>query len=410
VTSPDELRERLALAICNAEWGARREREQPWSEIQGVDRDEYLAQAEAVLAVVTPELERRDAEIEQLKADMGIRHGALNGVLGRSGNPSPSDYYEAIGEVADLVNAARRLARLGSESVPATPEPSSNERQACSKLLQDLELALAKPGGSLYRRLVDWLDEPLNRTDATSAADTAASAVHWFMRLVGERGYMHAEADRLSSGVDLPGVEAAPLEDLEHLPEAAMDKLVRETLCDSATSEASQEEDEPVPTLAALKDQRRRYARTSRVVSASSPPSAGEADTAPRVWKAGDAEPPAWVVALAQPPGSYWKYLIRGTKGGWYFSNSLTPEAPIVEGSGWGWAISRAELPLTQVTEVRDCHGDVWTWVPGTFEWSSPETQNCAWSYMAKKWRPLVEVLPNTEQAPSPSQGGGTDG
>jgi hypothetical protein len=128
------------------------------------------------------------------------------------------------------------------------------------------------------------------------------------------------------------------------------------------------------------------------------PPSAGEADTTPRVWKAGDAEPPAWVVALAQPPGSYWKYLIRGTKSGWYFSNSLTPEAPIVEGSGWGWAISRAELPLTQVTEVRDCHGDVWTWVPSTFEWSSPETQNCAWSYMAKKWRPLVEVLPNTEQ------------
>lgn len=43
--------------------------------------------------------------------------------------------------------------------------------------------------------------------------------------------------------------------------------------------------------------------------------------------------------------------------------------------------------------QVRDCHGDVWTWVPGTFEWSSPETQNCAWSYMARKWAPLTEVL-----------------
>lgn len=112
----------------------------------------------------------------------------------------------------------------------------------------------------------------------------------------------------------------------------------------------------------------------------------------------GPLEPPAYVVALAQPAGSYWKYLIRGTKRGWYFSNSLTPEATVAEGSGWGWAYSRAEFPLRPVTQVRDIHGDVWTHVPGTFEWSSPETQNCAWSYMARKWAPLTEVAPTEPQ------------
>lgn len=44
--------------------------------------------------------------------------------------------------------------------------------------------------------------------------------------------------------------------------------------------------------------------------------------------------------------------------------------------------------------QVRDCMGDVWTWAPGTFEWSSPETQNCAWTYMTRKWAPLTEVVP----------------
>src|SRR5687768_16978811 len=73
------LRERLAQAIYDAEWGARREREQPWSAIQGVDRDEYLAQADAALAAVTPELERRDAEIARLESVVLEKQGLFQG-------------------------------------------------------------------------------------------------------------------------------------------------------------------------------------------------------------------------------------------------------------------------------------------------------------------------------------------
>jgi hypothetical protein len=63
------VRDRLAEAIYSAEWGARGEREHPWSEIRGIDRDEYLAQADAAYAVVWSELERLTAEIERLRSE-----------------------------------------------------------------------------------------------------------------------------------------------------------------------------------------------------------------------------------------------------------------------------------------------------------------------------------------------------
>ena len=42
--------------------------------------------------------------------------------------------------------------------------------------------ALVKPTGVLYAKLRDWFDEPLNRDSSESAADTATSAVNWYLR------------------------------------------------------------------------------------------------------------------------------------------------------------------------------------------------------------------------------------
>lgn len=42
---------------------------------------------------------------------------------------------------------------------------------------------------------------------------------------------------------------------------------------------------------------------------------------------------------------------------------------------------------------VRDRHSDVWTWHP-TGVWTTPETMPCTWEYIARKFHPLTEVLP----------------
>lgn len=53
---------------------------------------------------------------------------------------------------------------------------------AADEVITSLYAALEKPHGALYAKLVDWLDEPLNRDSASSAADTAGSALYWFLR------------------------------------------------------------------------------------------------------------------------------------------------------------------------------------------------------------------------------------
>lgn len=54
-------------------------------------------------------------------------------------------------------------------------------------LREALDAVLVKPTGLLYAKFLDWFEEPLNRDSAPSAADAAASAVHWFLRHWGER-------------------------------------------------------------------------------------------------------------------------------------------------------------------------------------------------------------------------------
>jgi hypothetical protein len=214
------------------------------------------AAARAVLAVVTPELERRDAEIgrlndvrlnsrvqwradldeiadalglekdlptarivhwakdtaaerDSLRADMGIRHGALNGVLGRSGNPSPSDYYEAIDQVADLVNAARRLARRGSESVPATPGPVRDRLSVVAHPGLDFPDCLtdyAQGQVSAYERAIEECEGWAHHLDRAYAAPYLDVA-RW---LEGRVGWFRERAAQAQSGVDLAVAEAAP--------------------------------------------------------------------------------------------------------------------------------------------------------------------------------------------------------
>jgi hypothetical protein len=454
VTSPDELRERVREELY-------RTRPLPMT-VDSLDEEAAAFYADAVMAaVVTPELERRDAEIgrlndvrlnsrvqwradldeiadalglekdlptarivhwakdtaaerDSLRADMGIRHGALNGVLGRSGNPSPSDYYEAIEQVADLVNAARRLARRGSESVPATPGPVRDRPSMVAHPELDFPDCLTE----FHRGVVFGWNKAIEEfEDRCRDLDQAAAAPYWDVVrwLEGKVQSYRDQAARVQAppGLDLPEVEA-PLEDLEHLPEAAMDKLVRESLRDSATSEASMEATElAIGAAARISASNETHGpHTGALLEVEefqgnpSPPAAGEADTTPRVWVEVDLQPCPEGVRLVQDCNGFtWRRLVNdqwitGHQGdspcGWpYLIKKFGPitELPRVPRI-WG---KKSKEPADR-PPVRDCHGDVWTHVPGTFEWSSPETQNCAWSYMAKKWAPLVEVLPNTEQ------------
>lgn len=128
----DEL---VAAAIRTAvdEWRAQNDPADP----HGVGMPEYIRQALADAGVLGgPALDtlrwlhaeavwhaqHHRAQAEQLAADMEIRQGALNDVLGRDRSQnSPTDYYEAIEAVADLVKERRRLtARLEAEGLPLT--------------------------------------------------------------------------------------------------------------------------------------------------------------------------------------------------------------------------------------------------------------------------------------------------
>ena len=51
----------------------------------------------------------------------------------------------------------------------------------------------------------------------------------------------------------------------------------------------------------------------------------------------------------------------------------------------------RGDPEPDDVRSVRDVHGDVWT--RGLYDiWSSPETVEASWTYIAKKFGPLTEV------------------
>jgi chorismate mutase len=140
------VRDRLAEAIYSAEWGARGEREHPWSEIRGIDRDEYLAQADAVYAVVWSELERLTAEIERLR----------------------SEYAQAVEDwsrndeqvLADSQRLAEEVARLRAQLADAT---RTVDPERVALWLFRARTARLKPEDAAYARRV-W-DDIIDQVD-----------------------------------------------------------------------------------------------------------------------------------------------------------------------------------------------------------------------------------------------------
>jgi chorismate mutase len=140
------VRDRLAEAIYSAEWGARGEREHPWSEIRGIDRDEYLAQADAAYAVVWSELERLTAEIERLR----------------------SEYAQAVEDwgrndeqvLADSQRLAEEVARLRAQLADAT---RTVDAERVALWLFRAKTARLKPEDAAYARRV-W-DDIIDQVD-----------------------------------------------------------------------------------------------------------------------------------------------------------------------------------------------------------------------------------------------------
>lgn len=74
-------------------------------------------QPEQTAQAVAHALSRVDEERDALRADMGIRQGALNDVLGRDrSQDSPTDYYDAVEDVAEL----KRALALAEERIAKT--------------------------------------------------------------------------------------------------------------------------------------------------------------------------------------------------------------------------------------------------------------------------------------------------
>jgi hypothetical protein len=115
------------------------------------------------------------------------------------------------------------------------------------------------------------------------AADAAMAVVTPELeRLTAERDEWRLAAESEADLLDQEQAErrTSSLDDLEHLPEAAMNKLVRESLRDSATSEASQEAIEWAESAIPLANE-----ANDLIEGNDAPPAAGEADTTPRVWR-----------------------------------------------------------------------------------------------------------------------------
>jgi hypothetical protein len=418
VTSPDELRERVEKAL--QEWFHGVGYTAPGHNEISDDCCWCGESAEQAMEVVTPELERRDAEIRKLKekragdeqairalmagkeeiaAELGwseapasglmaarcgrlriereeaqqqvrtlawlhaeavwrrgqlesdhrIRQGALNDVLGRDrAQNSPTDYYNAIEDVADL----KRALALAEERIAKTRQALRLDdkwsvQHGALAVRSERDRAVAQLAAT--REFVSWLAAMDQDTEArrrvTLGEITARAAA-----LTNESSISPPVSE------SVPATPAYPADLFERadgryvcvcgeLVGQRQEHLVQgyKWGCIDPRSPSQPDPSRDSATSEASTLTNESFISQQDDDSSSTPPAAGEADTTPRVWNRGDDEP--------------------------------------------------ADYPW-----VRDCHGDVWTHVPGTFEWTTPETQNCAWSYIARKFFPLVEVLPNTEQ------------
>lgn len=102
--------------------------------------------------------------------------------------------------------AADELSRETQEVFEGRPSGSTAAAPQVVEI-NAVNYAFAKPDGPAYRKLVDWFEEPLNRTDAVSAADTAASVVLWFLRHRDMRFMQQQDAPHAASAA---GSEATP--------------------------------------------------------------------------------------------------------------------------------------------------------------------------------------------------------
>jgi hypothetical protein len=449
VTSPDELREQVirALEAEDLRMDARSRREP--------DYHGPAAHADAVLAVVTPKLEWLDAENAALQEHcvefrrqrdtLAWLHAEAVWLKGRERYMAETyaRLHEAVVEERSwLWDQASQLEAELREQCDAWDD----EYGACAESVPDPACRI--------RAIVNRYAAPVSESVPATPADFASLFVH------GD----HQIKDRpcpgcaAPSGVDLPEVEAAPPTfgclriDLApewkkgdkalyraHPDDEGEEVEVRAVAGSTTLVEADPfpfgnpqhwsadvSELSPLPAPAprcpeivpdghesAMECGADPVPGTERCADHTYPSRDSATSAASRVQanskleqNLDDATPPVVGEADTKPPGNEWMCGNCGhpenpfdtTDNSWQCDQHKMPRV---------W--SKGALEPADHPPVRDCHGDVWTHVPGTFEWSSPETQNCAWSYMAKKWAPLVEVLPNTEQPPSPSQGGGTD-
>lgn len=140
--------------------------------------------AEAMQATLVS-LEEDQARLVAQLRDRGKAYGRASHEIGQQRSHIRHLQGEVERLTADLaVRTADRDELLAEVTGTRETLQAAAERDA---LRHALDTVLAKPTGLLYAKFVDWFEEPLNRDSAPSAADAAASAVHWFLRHWGER-------------------------------------------------------------------------------------------------------------------------------------------------------------------------------------------------------------------------------
>lgn len=149
-------------------------------------------------------------------------------------------------------------------------------------------------------------------------------------------------------------------------------------------------------------------------VGSASKPSAtgGSSDTARRVWAEVDLQPCPEDIRWVRDCNNFvWRRLVNdqwvtGHRGdgpcGWPYL--IKKFGPITEASRESLTTvvprvwQKGDPAPADNPRVRDNQGDVWTYDENTQMWDTPETVQCSWAYVAKKWAPLTEVLSCTEQ------------
>jgi hypothetical protein len=264
---------------------------------------------DAVLAVVTPELERRDAEIERLRREgsPGVMHDvdkSFHDLAVKERDHAWVQIERLLAE-RDTARAARdTLAWLHAEAVWHHGQTLEDYQRNDERLLAEnqrlgdenelLREELGKVSGGWEARVAS---RSALRRQVADARAALADALEGMQDMVGYVGDYFREKWGHDDYIGRAKAALAALGDPSR---------------DSATSEASQEEDERAPKLAELAEQPRRYTRTSRADSASTPPAEGEADTTPRVWRKGDPEPPPGVDLLEDSLGDRVKRVLHG--------------------------------------------------------------------------------------------------